>query len=173
MNVLAHDIQNMPVISLQTGDTVATLQLPVIDMGTLKVAAFRCEALSSGRSMVLLPRDIRQFATDGLLIDNEDELSEPHDLVRLSQLLKQDFNPIGKAVVTDMGRRLGTIENYALDLEHHHIQTIIVKPPMLRSWLGSNLTIDRVQIVDVTPKKVVVRDAVMLMPAESLPQSPA
>ena len=173
MNILAHDMQNMPVISLQTGDTVAQLRLPLLEMSTLRIAAFRCEELQTGHPLVLLPRDIRQFASDGLLIDNEDELTDPSEVVRLSPLLKQDFNPLGKSVVSDLGRRLGVIENYALDLDSQHVQTILVKPPMLRALLGSNLSIDRTQIVDVTPKKVVVRDSVMVIPVESIPQSPA
>jgi sporulation protein YlmC with PRC-barrel domain len=175
MYILASDIENLPVISLQTGETIARLHRPVIDMGRLEISAFRCEDMSSHESHILLPRDIRQFASDGLLIDNEDELSGEDDVVRMRPLMKQDFNPRGKTVVSDLGRRLGSVDNYSINLETKRIQKLYLKQPLLRSWMGTNLTIDRTQILDVTPKKIVVRDSVLsdMVVHTSMPETPA
>lgn len=176
MYILASEIENLPIISLQTGEAIAQLHRPVIDMSTLEVAAYRCEALTGKQPLILMPRDIRQFATDGLLVDNEDELAQADEVVRMGPLIKQDFNPRGKAVVSDIGRRLGSVDDYSINLDSKRIQKLYLKQPFLRSWLGSNITIDRTQIIDVSPKKIVVRDSVitdMVMATDTLPETPA
>jgi uncharacterized protein YrrD len=175
MYILASEIASLPVISLQTGDTIARLHRPIIDMSKLEVAAFRCEDIASHQTYILLPRDIRQFASDGLLIDNEEELSEPGDVVRLAPLMNQDFNPKGKTVVSDLGRRLGSVDNYSINLDTRRIQKLFLKQPLLRSWMGTNLTIDRHQILDVSPRKIVVRDSVVtdMVVRTTLPETPA
>jgi sporulation protein YlmC with PRC-barrel domain len=164
MYALASKIEGLPVISLQTGEAAAWTKRPVIDMTTLEIVAFLCESPRSKHPLILVSGDIRQFANDCLIIDNEEELTEPKDIIRLSSLVNAEYTPLDKPVISDTGRKLGNVEDYSVNLETSRIQKLFVRQSLLRAWLGSNLTIDRTQIIDITPKRIIVRDATLKAP---------
>jgi sporulation protein YlmC with PRC-barrel domain len=176
MQAPASQMQSLPVISLQTGEAVALTESPLIDIGRLEIVAYRCESARNRSHLLLLARDIRQLATDCIIIDNEEELVEPGDIVRLHDLLESNYNPLDKTVVSDTGRKLGHVEDYTINLETSRVQKLHVRPSLFRAWMGSNLIIDRSQILDITPKVITVRDATVKAPAlatEPLPETPS
>jgi sporulation protein YlmC with PRC-barrel domain len=173
----ASQMQSLPVISLQTGEVVAVTRLPVIDIGTLEIQAYRCESVRNKQGLILMARDIRQMAADCLIVDTEEELMEPTDIIRLQAMLQANYNPLDKAVVSDTGRKLGHVEDYSINLETNRIQKLHVRQSILRSWLGnSSLVVDRSQIIDVTPRLITVRDATVQAPVmqpEPVPETPS
>ena len=169
-------MDGLPIISLQTSEAVALARLPVIDIATLEIQAFRAQSTHSKQQLVLMTRDIRQMATDCIIVDSEDELADPADIVRLQKLLHDGYSPLGKTVVSDAGRKLGTVEDYSINLENHHVQKLHVRGGVLRSWLGHSHIIDRNQIIDITPQKITVREATVkapIMQAEPIPETPS
>lgn len=175
MYVLANKLVGLPVLSLQTGEVVGSLRQAIVDAASLELVAYQCNAGRPG-NIVLLTRDVRQMAPDCVIVDSEDELVEAEDIVRVTALLKAGFNPVGKIVVTDLGRWLGTVEDYTINLETNCVQKLYVKQPMLRAWFSGSLIVDRTQIIDVTPRQVVVRDAANkahLLNPEPVPETQA
>jgi len=81
--------------------------------------------------------------------------------VRLKALKSDNFTLIRKTVVSDMGRKLGSVEDFTINIETNKVQKLYVKQSIMRSFFGSSLIIDRTQIVDVTPKQIVVREATL------------
>jgi sporulation protein YlmC with PRC-barrel domain len=161
---LASKLDDLPVISLQTGEAVAWIDRPIFDPPTLEIVAFYCKTTHQKRPLLLMLGDVRQFAADCIIIDNEDELTEPEDIIRLKDTLQANFNLLDKPVISESGRKLGVVEDYTVNLETNRVQKLYVRQSLLQSWLGSNLTIDRTQIVDVTPQRIVVRDATVETP---------
>lgn len=155
----ASQLENLPIISLQTGETVGQIRKPIIDMSNLEIVGYVCEQGSSKRPVVMMARDIRQMAADCAIIDNEDELTEPGDIIRLKKLLDASYTPKDKSVVSDIGRKLGSVEDYTVNLESSRIQKLFVRRSILRAWMGPSLEIDRTQIIDITPKRITVRDS--------------
>lgn len=169
-------MEGLPIISLQTSEAVALARTPIIDISYLEILAFHCLGAHSKNQLLLMTRDIRQMATDCIIIDSEDELADPSDIIRLQQLIQDNFSPLGKAVVSDIGRKLGTVDDYSINLESNRIQKLYVRGGLLRSWLGTNLIIDRTQIVDVTPQKITVREATIkspIMQTDPVPETPS
>lgn len=153
-------------MSLQSGETIATITDLIVDPGNLELVAFRCESSHTDlRQPLLLVRDIRQTALDCVIIDSEEELCEAEDIIRLKKLLELDFTPFHKIVITDLGRHLGHVEDFTINLDTYRLQKLYVKRPLWRSWLGASLIIDRMQIIDVTTKHFVVRDATLKSPS--------
>jgi uncharacterized protein YrrD len=162
MNVLASHLQHLKVMSLQTGEPVATTTQPIINPDTLTVVAFGCDLRGRAKSpepMVLLTPDIRQVGRHYLIIDSDDEISEARDLVRLKDVIQSPCRPIGLIVVTESGQKLGKVEEFTVELNDFTVKKLYVRPGLLKSMLVSSLVIDRGQVVDVTPKQIVVRDA--------------
>ncbi len=176
MYVLASQLTNRPLMSLQTGEAVAAIAGPILDPASLEVVGYLCHTPSQKKHLVLMVRDIRELARDCVIIDSADELTEADDIIRLKPLLEQNYSPIRQSVVTDLGRRLGGVEDYTINLESHRLQKLYVKQPIWRSWSGASLIIDRTQIIDVSPHQIVVREATAkapLLAAEPLPEQPS
>jgi sporulation protein YlmC with PRC-barrel domain len=169
-------MDGLPIISLQTSEAVALARSPIIDIATLEIQAFHCRGAQGHQPLLLMTRDIRQMATDCIIIDSADELADPSDIIRLQQLIEDAYSPIGKMVISDAGRKLGTVDDYSINLDTNRVQKLYVRGGILSSWLGTNLAIDRTQIIDITPQKITVREATIkspLLPSEPIPESPS
>lgn len=174
MYVLASSLTKLPILSLQTGEPVGHLQQAIIDIASLELVAYSCQTGVRAPHIVLMVRDIRQLAPDCVIIDSEDELVEADDIVRVRNLLNAGFQPIGRPVITDLGRWLGTVEDYTVNIESSRIQKLYLKQPLFRAWFGGSLIVDRAQIIDITPRHIVVHDTTNKVPtltSETIPET--
>ncbi len=173
MYALESSLNGQPIISLQTGQIVAEASRPVLDIATLEVVAFTCIVHRRRTPLLIMSSDIRQYADDCIIIDDEDQLTEPEDIVRLGGDPRDPYSPLKKVVVADTGRTLGVVDDYSINLETNRVQKLYVKPTFWRSWASSTMVIDRTQIIDITPDKITVRDATVtdtLLSPDSLPE---
>ena len=159
MYALESSLHGQPIISLQTGQLIAQAGSPILDIATLEVAAFTCHAPGHSGPLLIMISDIRQFAADCIIIDDEDQLTDPEDIVRLGGDPRAPYSPLKKSVIADTGRKLGIVDDYSINLDTSRVQKLYVKPDFWHSWTNSSLVIDRTQIIDITPDKITVRDA--------------
>jgi len=159
MYALASQLIGLPILSLQNAETITRVTGLIMEIKSLEIVAFSCEPVRDiGKHPVLLLRDIRQVAIDCLLVNTAEDLVEADDIVRLAPLLKRGFNPKGLKVVTDHKRKVGTVEDFTVNLQTFHLQKIYVRQSMVRSWVGASLIIDRSQILEVSEREFTVRD---------------
>lgn len=156
---LRKHITDIPVMSLRSSGRVATALRPIINPNNLQIEGWRCEDTFSKNELILLKQDVRDFVPQGIAIDDHDVLSEPEELIRLREVLELDFEIVGKQVVTNHRRRLGKVNDYALDPLTMKVQKLYISRPVYKSLSDGQITIDRSQIIEITSSKVVVRDA--------------
>ncbi|HVQ43659.1 MAG TPA: PRC-barrel domain-containing protein [Candidatus Saccharimonadia bacterium] len=174
MYTLESNLTGQPIISLQTGQAVAWIGEPLLTITALQVIAFTCRVAPRSQAFLLMTRDIRQFAADCVIIDDEDDLTDPADIVRLKADLKDRYSPLGQSVIADTGRRLGSVEDYSINLDTNRVQKLHIRRPLFWGWFSPNLIIDRTQIVDITPSHITVRDTTVqdaLLNTDSLPET--
>lgn len=157
MLILRDKLLGRQVLSLRTGGQVAVTTQPIINPNNLKIVGLYCNDRFSKQEKVLLSQDIREFLPKGLVVDDHEVLSDPEDLVRLKKTLEINFELTGKPVHTDKRKRLGKVSDYALDGGSLYIQKLYVSQSLIKK-LGGSLSVDREQIVEVTDKKIVVKD---------------
>jgi len=155
---LANSLTDLPVMSLRTGGMVAKAERPIIDPNNLKIEGWYCRDHFSKTELILLSKDIRDIVPQGLAIDDYDVLSKQEELIRMKEILRLNFELIGKAVVTDTKRRLGKVSDYAADVSSFFITKLYISQPVYKTLSGGQLSIDRTQIVEITPSQIVVRD---------------
>jgi sporulation protein YlmC with PRC-barrel domain len=137
---------------------VATAIEPIINPNNLKVEGFYCDDRFEKKKLILLTQDIRDRVRNGFVINDHEVLADPEELVRLQSVLKLQFALIGKPVVTVNKKRLGKINDYAVDDTALYVQKIYVGQSIVKSLTGGNLSIDRSQIIEITDRKIVVQD---------------
>lgn len=154
---------NQPVLSLRTGGQIATATTPIINPNNLKIVGFYCKSNRERQPTVLLSQDIRQITGDGYIVNDHEVLTNPADLVRLKDVLSWDFELYDKPVYTISGDHVGKIGDYAVDPESLYIVKLYVEQSLMKSFTGGKLVVDRTQINEITPKRVIIED--LLNPA--------
>jgi sporulation protein YlmC with PRC-barrel domain len=157
---LSQSISHLPVMSLRTLGGVAMAEDPIINPNNLKIEGWHCEDHFSKRNLILLSQDVRDIVPQGIAIDDYERLSDPDDLIRLKEILQHQFVLIGKQVFTDTGSKVGKVNDYAADSTSFFIQKLYISQPVYKNFKGGQLSIDRQQIVEITDKKIVVKDTV-------------
>jgi uncharacterized protein YrrD len=161
MLVLSKMILQRPVMSLRTNSQVATASQAIINPNNLQIEGFYCvDSLDRKKQLILLPKDIRDVISAGLIINDHGDLAEREDLVRLNKIINLHFDLIGKRIKTQSKKRLGKVVDFAVDPETMKIQKIYASQSLVKNFMGGTLSIDRSQIVEITNKDIVVQDAV-------------
>src|SRR4051812_43426899 len=153
---LSASLLNKSVLSLRTGTPVATIIGPIINPDNLKIEGFYCEDRFDKRQLVLLYQDIRDILPKGLVVNDHDVLAEPDELVRLKKVMDLNFALLGKQVVTVDKEKVGKVSDYAVETTTMYVQKIYVAQSILKSLTGGSLSIDRSQINEITPKRIII-----------------
>jgi uncharacterized protein YrrD len=155
---LSESLVGRPVMSLRTGQPVATTTSAIFNPNNLKIEGFYCTDRFSRKELVLLYQDIRDLIPQGLVVNDHDVLTEPGELVRLKSVMDIGFELIGKPVVTVGKKRLGKITDFSTEVETMYVQKLYVSQGMLKGLTRGNLGIDRSQIVEITDSKIIVEE---------------
>jgi sporulation protein YlmC with PRC-barrel domain len=162
---LSNILMNRPVLSLRTGGIIGQTLQPVINPNNLKIEGFYCDDKFNKKTSILLSQEIRDFITQGIVVNDQEALTDPDELVRLKDVLALNFELLGKPVVTISKQRVGKVTDFALDTETMYVQKLYVGRSLLKSLNSGQLSVDRTQIIEITNKKIVVQE--ILKPKKS------
>lgn len=155
---LSAALLDQPIMSLRTGAAVGASQAAIINPNNLKIEGFYSSDRFSKDRLVLLTQDIRDITKQGMIVDDHDVLTKPDELIRLKSILELDFTLIDKPVYTVSKHKVGKITDYAADEATLYIQKIYVGQSLIKSLSTGQLSIDRTQIVEITNRRVVIKD---------------
>jgi sporulation protein YlmC with PRC-barrel domain len=155
---LSESLLNKPVMSLRTGQQVATAVEPIINPNNLKIEGFYCTDRFDKGELILLYQDIRDIIAQGFVIDDYDVLTPAVELVRLKEVMQLGFKLIGKPVVTVSKTKVGKVTDFATEVETMYIQKIYVSQNMFKNFSGGNLGVERNQINEITDKKIIINE---------------
>ena len=159
MLVMNSRLIGAPVLSVQAGGPIGKITSTIIDPNDLKIIAFRLEGPLVNRQQNLLDaRSIREYSNYGFVIDDIDELIGPDDVIKISDILKLNFDLLNLKVETKKGNKLGKVQDFTVTSEDFIVQQIIVKRPAVKALIDPELTISRKEIVEITDYKVIIKD---------------
>ena len=137
---------------------IAAVTAPIFNPDNLKVEGFYCVDRFEKQELVLLYQDIREVLPQGYVVNDHDVLAEASELVRLKKVIDLDYEIIGKQVVTVSKQKVGKVSDYATETETMFVQKIYVSQSLLKSFTGGSLSIDRTQINEITPTRIIIND---------------
>jgi len=147
-------------MSLRTGGQVATVLNAIINPNNLKIEGFYCEdKFEKKQKLVLLSQDIRDIVPQGVVVNDHDVLTSAEELIRLKDIMALNFELIGKPVHTEK-KRLGKVNDFAIETETMFIQKLYVSRSLVKNFSGGGLSVDRGQIIEITSRKIVIKDPV-------------
>lgn len=158
---LNNQLNNLKLISIHASQIIGTINEPLINPHKLTIVGFYCNIARTPGEMILLVDDIREYSPKGIIINHEEEITPPEDLHRLQEIIDISFKLIGKKVVTESKKKLGSATEYTFDDQTFAITKLHVSRPAWRSFSEATLIIGRRQIVSVDDKKITVKDGVV------------
>lgn len=168
---LSSSLRNQSVLSLRAGIQIAVAVEPIINPHNLKILGWWCKGNSNG-NLVLLAENVRDSGPQGLVVNDEEDLSPPEDLVRHGEVLDIKFQLMDKLVRTKR-QKLGKISDYSYN-EGFFVQKLYVARPLAKLFASEDtLIIDRTQILEVTDHHILVNDSEIHATDEELSAAPA
>ena len=159
MLVMNSRLIGAPVLSVQAGGPIGRIESTIVDPNDLKIIAFRLSGpLINKQQNILDVRSVREYSNYGFVIDDIDELINPDDVIKISDILKLNFNLLNLKVETKKGSKLGKVQDFTITSEDFIAQQIIVKRPAVKALIDPELTISRNEIIEITDYKVIVKD---------------
>lgn len=155
---LSQSLYKIPIISLRTGGQIGSALKPIFNPNNLKIVGWYAQTIYAGGTHVLPSDEIREIVQKGIAVNDYDAITDASELVRMQQVLKIDFQLIGKSVVTESKKRLGKVEDYAADLDSFYVQRLYVAPQLVKAFTRDQLIVSRGQILEITDKKIIVKD---------------
>lgn len=155
---LSASLINKSVMSLRTGTEIASVLGSIINPDNLKIEGFYCQDRFDNQMCILLYQDIREIVSQGYVVNDHDVLVLPEDLVRLKKIIDLNYDILGKQVVTISKEKVGKVNDYATETETMYIQKIYVTRSIFKSFVGGSLIIDRSQVNEITPTRIVIND---------------
>ena len=158
MLILGSRLNETPVMSLQTGGRLGQITKPIIDPGTLAIAAYQVEGpLLTEQPSFLRTADIREYGRLGMIIDSTDELLGLKDVLQIEKLYELGFPLVGMQVIDEHKHRLGKVNDYTLETGGFIIQQLNVTRGFFKGFNDTGLLIHRSQITEINDKAIVVK----------------
>lgn len=153
-------------MSLRTGAVIANITSPIFNPNNLKIEGFYCQdRFDKKKELILLYQDIRDIMAKGYVVNDHDVLVEANELVRLKDVLELNYQLIGKHVETISKQKVGKVSDFATEMETMYVQKIYVSQSILKSFSGGTLSIDRSQINEITPRRIIINELLKNAPA--------
>lgn len=152
------------VLSLRGGHVIGRTLSAIINPDSLKIEGLWCAPTTGKNQLVLLPLDIRDIMPQGFVVNDLDALTSPEELVRLHKIMSYNYTPLGKQVIDETRTKLGKVSDYSWNTDNFYVQKIYVSQSLFKNILGGGKGIDRAQIQEVTPKKIIVDSTLKQLP---------
>jgi sporulation protein YlmC with PRC-barrel domain len=164
---LSAALLNKSVMSLRTGQPIAIVTAAIFNPNNLKIEGFYCQDRFDKRELILLYQDIREVLPIGYVVNDFEVLVDPDELVRLKEVLELNYEIIGKPVQTISKEKVGKVSDFATETETMFVQKLYVSQSIFKSLTGGALSIDRTQINEITPKKIIINELTKKAPAQA------
>ncbi len=145
----------MPVIDESDGHILGRIMNILIHPDNGQILAFSLD-FSFGR--IVLPVDVRGVFRE--VIVREADITSSEDVVRISQVLERDCPVYAARVVAKNGKFLGKVFDYSMNIDMGMMTNIFVAKGFLGLVRWSQRIISFSNILEIKPKKIVVRSDV-------------
>jgi uncharacterized protein YrrD len=158
MLLLGSRLIGTPVMSLQTGTSLAETKAALIDPSNLKLVAYELDGpMLAERPSYLRIADVRELSGIGMIVDSSDEFIGEDDVIAIKKLKDLGFVLNGMTVVDEQKHKLGKIEDYSIDTDSFIVQQLTVKRGVIKSLTDTALLVHRSQIIEINDRNIVVK----------------
>lgn len=145
------------------GQPVGRLARVILDPDNGQILAFE---LIKRSPKYISPRDIISWKKNYLILGQNYEIHCGDDLIRLQKVLNSRRVDIAsRKVLTESGTYIGRVTDYSLHTNHYVLASITTQKSFLGLWYYDTRLIHQSSIVEIKPRRIIVRDSLLKLPA--------
>lgn len=157
--LLFTNIYKLPVKSISEGITVGLAKDIIIDPENGKVLGFILDKTQFKERNIITMDDIREIDHKMMIINDSQALSTRDEVIRINEVLNKKIRWMGLRVETDIGRKMGKIEDLAIDFRADAISRIYASGGIIKELFSlEKIIIPATKIISVTEKMVIIED---------------
>jgi len=161
MKQLAVRVVGMPILNIETGRICGHINALFIDVRNNKVALFRINPRFKSKFTYLIARDAREINDHYVVVNSENDLSEPDELIKYKPVIEIPIQLIKAKVKTQSGRYLGRCRDFCFDGVSFDVVQIYITGPFWQKIITSNHIIDGRDIISINQKQIIVKDSLV------------
>ncbi|KKR18453.1 MAG: PRC-barrel domain protein [candidate division CPR2 bacterium GW2011_GWC1_41_48] len=157
--ILFSNIHNLPIFSIREGVSIGQIEEIIINPDNGRVLGFKLIKTHVRERNILTVGDIREINPDVMIIDDSQNLATENEVIKIAEILKEKIKWIGLKVETDLGRKLGRVEDLALDTKTMNLTRIYTSGGIIKETFSlEKIIIPAHKIISISPKVVIVED---------------
>ncbi|MFH0912148.1 MAG: PRC-barrel domain-containing protein [Patescibacteria group bacterium] len=110
------------------------------------------------RSLAIVPIDIVEYGPKIVVVRNDGALVAPKEILHLPKLMRKKHRVLGNPVVTQAGKKLGSVDDLLFETIDASIQKIYVCPGLLGIFNQPDLILGVDKIIAIESNRIVVQD---------------
>ncbi len=151
-------IKNLPVVSLDQQVRVGTVCDLTITPQSGKILGLLIKTGFFSPKFCLLPQDILKWEDQFILIQNDQSLLLPDEIIRVQEALKEKIKWIDQKVVSRGKRRIGKVLDLTLDLEIGQLNRLTIGITPLKGLLETERLVPWNKVIKVTPHYIMIEE---------------
>lgn len=165
---------------IETDSVIGRTSDIVVDPKNGQVLAFSISVSLFGVQKVLSVKDIIEIKTDFLVVQKENILVQPGEIIKVAEVLKKNIKVLGNWARTDKGEWLGKVEDLLIDTETFSIIKYYIRgtafgfrtTPLLGTF-KENRIISAENIIKIGPRAIIVKGEAKEKEAKATVPEPA
>jgi uncharacterized protein YrrD len=154
--IQAKDVLNKPVFAQDIEDTVGIISDIIVDPENGKIVAFSVARFLQ-KPKIVSEVDVLDLTQDGLLINSENALVFPSELVRIKEIIDRGIKIINSKAVTESKKSLGIIEDFLIDTETAGVVKFYIKGGLL----SPSVVLPIEKVVKIEKGKIIFSDDIL------------
>lgn len=142
-----------------SGDYLCWVKRVIIDHNNGQVLGFVTSLPHPNNILSIM--DVLHWLQDSLFLCEDYDFHSSEDLVRIQKALRNHPDLIGKKVRTESKIPLGVVTDFSLDTTRHLLASITAEKSFLKLFYFDGRIIHQNNILEITPKHIIVRDSVI------------
>ena len=147
-----------PILHFEEGGLLALLKDVVINPDNGKIEAFWVKpAIALTANAVIQSNDIVEWKKN-IYIRNDSVISDPADIIRISDIMAKKTYVIGNHVQNQAGDYYGKVHSIDFDTETFYLKQIYVQRSILGLINYDNRIFSFDNIIEITPSSIIIDD---------------
>lgn len=147
------------VLHFDSGELLASLNLPIINPDTGVVEAFWVKPFTVAlKNAVIQVGDIVEFKKH-VYVKSEKVIADPADIIRLSEILSEGRWFLNAPVRNEAGRNYGRVKDLSFSTDTYVLKQIVVQKTLLGLFPGDRRVFGWERILKVLPDEIIIDDS--------------
>lgn len=156
------DIDQMPVLDLETGEILGQIVGWVVQPAQQKIVAYILTQPTLWRkAQIIVPADIVEYGPRMVVVRDKTVVISPDEVVGLLELLRDEVSLIKFRAETESGKGLGIVNDFIIEVTGSTIQQYYIEPPLLAGGLTSDWIVSASQVVRIEQRKIIFPDNIL------------